>query len=443
MQCSAAIYADGSAVLTIGGNKRKIRATTIDAARTAVMKIIMAEAAAHNEDCVLTALEEGGTSTFRVHADGTLEASTQQPAYQPAHSSASIPAADPEPVIESPPTITPPPADRATTEKIPSINEVRQESQPSDVAITNIDWLHLVHSPRVKYVVLTLLAIALVAVAGLGGTRWWTQHTHADAANQCISAQQAAKQALTKLDAEKASTQGITQTPTDQVTNQDSITTLQASWAKTLPYPSLSCSTSLSTSELNAHSATYNQTRQQAATLTQTISEQASTVTRQSTEKRNADARTHLAQQLDAAQALYDGSVGTVADESTRDNLNALLTPSHQLLEQNKQPDTATLNAQANKLTSAMDAVKASQQAKAAADTAAAQPNPAPAPTPAPSSKGTGKSGRTPSAPQHSSAPRTNNGGGTTSGGGSAPSWSVPPATSDEGGGMGDNDPGL
>lgn len=459
IQSTAAIYDDGSATLTVNGQRRKIRERDAQAARAMILTILVRDAATLKEDHALNVMESNGQRHFVIHPDGSLTDTQQagQPTNpstltttRPADAASAIePVASPHPL----PVEVAQPINEATTQQLEPVAALIDEPAPT-LAPSPARVMHL---PSISRTILVRAAIILAGIlvlvaASTGGLHAWHSSQHQQAIQSCESAirsQTDAASALTKSHAQAAE---LADMQAGQLTDPSTLTTLKQAQAKSAKPLTAACSTTLTTTQLN-------DLTQQIANTTKTMKADAASINAAARAvvvsrdaKVLADAKASLAQAIKDAQGTLDSSNGKVADDKTRETLQKALDAANKVLadssvkDQKRYQDAkATLAAPVKSVNDSVAAKTAAD--KAAADAAAAQAAQAQAQSQSRSSSGSSSSSKRSSSSGSSGSTTRRSTGGTsgsanTNQSNNSPSWSVPSSGSDEGN-IGGSDPGL
>lgn len=463
IQSTAAIYDDGSATLTVNGQRRKIRERDAQAARAMILTILVRDAATLKEDHALNVMESDGRRHFVIHPDGSLTDTQQagQPANpstltttRPADAASAIePVAPPRPL----PVEVAQPINEATTQQLAPVAAHNDEPAPT-LAPSPARVMHL---PSISRTILVRAAIILAGIlvlvaASTGGLHAWHSSQHQQAIQSCESAirsQTDAASALTKSHAQAAELAGM---QAGQLTNPSALTILKQAQAKSAKPLTAACSTTLTTTKLDDLTQQIANTTKAMKADAASINAAARAVVVSRDAKVLADAKASLAQAIKDAQGTLDSSNGKVADDKTREALQKALDAANKVLadssvkDQKRYQDAkATLAAPVKSVNDSVTAKTAAD--KAAADAAAAQAAQAQAQSQSRSSSGSSSSGsssskRSSSSGSSGSTARRSTGGTSgstnTNQSNNSPSWSVPSSGSDEGN-IGGSDPGL
>lgn len=466
IQSTAAIYDDGSATLTVNGQRRKIRERDAQAARAMILTILVRDAATLKEDHALNVIESDGQHHFVIHPDGSLT-DTQQAGQlanpstrtttRPADAAPAIePVASPHPL----PVEVTQPINEATTQQLEPVAAHNDEPAPTPAPSP----ARVMHLPSISRTILVKAAIILagilvLAAASTGGLHAWHSSQHQQAIQSCESAIQSQTDAASALTKSHAQAAKLADMQAGQLTNPSTLTTLKQAQAKSAKPLTAACSTTLTTTQLN-------DLTQQIANTTKTMKADAASINAAARAvvvsrdaKVLADAKASLAQAIKDAQGTLDSSNGKVADNKTRETLQKALDAANKVLadssvkDQKRYQDAkATLAAPVKSVNDSVAAKAAAD--KAAADAAAAQAAQSQARSQSKSSSGSsgssssGSSSSKRSSSSGSSGSTTRRPTGGTSGSTStnqsnnSPSWSVPSSGSDEGN-IGGSDPGL
>lgn len=222
-----------------------------------------------------------------------------------------------------------------------------------------------------------IIAVAVVAALATGGVMWWrsnsTKVAQTEALAQCKKA--ASKYDTAKKELTSAITQGqaSAQTPSDQVADANTITTLnQALQDAATVADTASCDTSLSTDELKKQVSDMTDATTDAHNKTDAITAAIKAInSSKSTASENA-LKTNLTTAIEQAQSALNTSAGTVADESTRDALQSAISNANTVLG-NATPSSADVNNAISALQKAIVDVNASITAKQQADAESAK----------------------------------------------------------------------
>lgn len=461
IQSTAAIYDDGSATLTVNGQRRKIRERDAQAARAMILTILVRDAATLKEDHALNVMESNGQRHFVIHPDGSLT-DTQQ-AGQPANPSTSTPPTDPAPATEPVASSHPLPVEvtqpinEATTQQLEPVAALIDEPAPTLAPAP----ARVMHRPSISRTTLVkagiiLAGILVLTAASIGGIQAWHSSQHQQAIESCQSAVQGQTNAVNDLSKSHTQSAKLTTIQAGQLTDPSTLTTLKQAQARHTKPLTATCSTTLTTTQLN-------DLTQQITNATKTMKADAASINAAARAvevsrdaKVLADAKASLAQAIKDAQGTLDSSNGKVADDKTREALQKVLDAANKVLadssvkDQKRYQDAkATLDAPVKSVNDSVDAKTAAD--KAAADAAAAQAAQAKAQARSSSGSSSSSSGSSSSKSSSSSGssgstPRRSTGGTSgstnTNQSNNSPSWSVPSSGSDEGN-IGGSDPGL
>lgn len=430
IQCTAVIYEDGSATLTINGQRRKIRERNPQDARSAILAILSDAAATLKEEHALTVFESDDQYRFIARPDGTLSDAQQH--QDPPDTEPQQPAAEPDGFDML-----------ADTETIGPVDAARPETSDEEPASGTARKAHFISIDRTLIIKgMAILVVFLVLVfALLAGTRLIHDHRHEAALSACQTAvgnQQTAFNTLTK---DQRAAEPATQITRSQVSDSKSIDTLHQATAKTTDAIKATCTTDMSTDQLTVLASRLDARavalRDQAAK----VRDAANKVLASRDAKTLADAKGSLDKTTKAAQGTLDGSNGHVADNTTREALQKAIDAANKVLADKTVKYTKQYQNEQASLDATVKAVNDSVAKKNADDQAAAVASQAQAGSSSRSSKAKTNS------KSRSSGPSS---GGSSSGtstprksiSNTTPSWNVPSTGNDEGS-IGGNDPGL
>ncbi|MCH3975501.1 MAG: hypothetical protein LKF49_08030 [Bifidobacterium tibiigranuli] len=460
IQSTAAIYDDGSATLTVNGQRRKIRERDAQAARSAILTILVRDAATLKEDHALNVLESDGQHHFVVRPDGSL-VDTQEP--EGIATTALQPATEREPEPEHETAVEPLPVPDEVTQPI---NEATtQQLEPvsmNDDGPAPTSARRLPSVSRIMFIkAACILAGALILVAAAAGCmQAWHSAQHGKALQSCQSALTSQEQAIAARTKSLATAHELNGIQPAQLTNPSSLATLQKAQTSMAERLTISCTSSLTATQLTGRADRLATNASAIQSDTSAIVRAARVVVASRDAKSLADAKSSLANAVKAAQGTLDSSHGRVADNKTRESLQKSLDAANKVLADKGVKDPKKYRDAQATLAAPVKSVNDSVAAKAAADKAAADKAAAAAQAAAQaqaqsrssagssssssSSKSYSRSSGSGSSGSTTQRKTTSNGSsGSSSGSGSAaPSWSVPSSGSDEGN-IGGSDPDL
>jgi hypothetical protein len=450
IQSTAAIYDDGSATLTVNGQRRKIREQDAQAARAMILTILVRDAATLKEDHALNVMESNGQHHFVIHPDGSLT-DTQQ-AGQPANPSTSTPPTDPAPATEPVASSHPLPVEvtqpinEATTQQLEPVAAHNDEPAPT-LAPSPTRVMHLPSISRTTLVKAAIIVagILVLTAASTGGIQAWHSSQHQQAIESCQSAVQGQTNAVSDLSKSHTQSAKLTTIQAGQLTDPSTLTTLKQAQARHTKPLTATCSTTLTTTQLNDLTQQITNTTKTMKADAASINAAARAVEVSRDAKVLADAKASLAQAIKDAQGTLDSSNGKVADNKTREALQKALDAANKVLADTSVKDQKRYQGAKASLAAPVKSVNDSVAAKtaadkAAADAAAAQAAQAQAQSQSPSASGSSSSGSSGSTTRRSTGGTS--GSTNTNQSNNSPSWSVPSSGSDEGN-IGGRDPGL
>ena len=369
IQCTAVIYEDGSATLTINGQRRKIRERNPQDARSAILAILSDAAATLKEEHALTVFESDNQYRFIARPDGTLSDAQQH--QDPPDTEPQQPAAEPDGFDML-----------AATETIGPVDAARPKTSDEEPAPGTTRKAHFISIDRTLIIKgMAILAAFLVLVfALLAGTRLIHDHRHEAALSACQTAvgnQQTAFNTLTK---DQRAAEPATQITRSQVSDSKSIDTLHQATAKTTDAIKATCTTDMSTDRLTVLASRLDARavalRDQAAK----VRDAANKVLASRDAKTLADAKGSLDKTTKAAQGTLDASNGHVADNTTREALQKAIDAANKVLADKTvkdakqyQNEQASLDAAVKTVNDSVAKKNADNQAAATASQAQAQ----------------------------------------------------------------------
>jgi hypothetical protein len=441
IQCTAVIYEDGSATLTIDGRRRKIRERNPQDARSSILTILSDAAATLKDEHALTVFESDDQYRFIVHTDGTLTDAEQRqdtpdvnPSQQPA---------EPDGFDLLSDTVTIEPAVAKDTE--PPDEGTAPETTRKAFSIS-IDRTLLIRGMAI------LAAFLLLVSAFLAGTSLLHERRHTAALSACQTAAGNQQTASNTLAEDQRAAVPATRITSSQVSDSESIAALHQA-AKTTDAIRATCTTDMSTDQLTALASRLDARAVALRGQSAKVREAANKVLASRDAKTLADAKASLAQTVKAAQGTLDSSHGKVADNKTREALQKILDTANKVLADKTIKDAKQYQNEQAPLNTAVKAVNESAAKKNADDQAAAQ-------AAAAASQVQAQAGSSSDASSSSSSSKTktnpkSRSSGSSSGGSSsvahepadgidtrAPSWNIPNSGSKEGD-IVDTDPSL
>ncbi|MDN6832057.1 hypothetical protein, partial [Bifidobacterium crudilactis] len=377
IQSTAAIYDDGSATLTVNGQRRKIREQDAQAARAMILSILVRDAATLKEDHALNVIEANGQHHFVIHPDGSLT-DTQQagqignPSNLTTLSSAyvdsdteHVAAPHPRPGEEKQPI------NEATTQQLEPMTERPDGPTPPAVKAK------VIHLPPINrtLIVKTGAAMAVVlvlTVATICGLHAWHSSQHQQAIQSCqaaLTGQEAAIKALSESHEHAAEFKDL---HADQLADPSALDDLTKGLATRRSPITGTCAPSLSTETLDSRTKRVSENNAQLKADAHTLDMAVKAVVASRDAKSLADAKGGLEQAVKDAQGTFDSSDGKVADTATRDRLREALDAANKVLADESVKDPKRYQDAQASLADPVNQVNESVNAKASADQAAA-----------------------------------------------------------------------
>lgn len=433
IQCTAVIYEDGSATLTINGRRRKIRERNPQDARSSILTILSDAAATLKDEHALTVFESDDQYRFIARPDGTLTDAEQHQ---------DTPDAEPQqPAAESDGFDM-----LADTETIGPVDAARPETSDEEPAPGTARKAHFISIDRTLIIkgMAILAAFPVLMFAFWAGTRLIHDHRHEAALSACQTAvgnQQTAFNTLTK---DQRAAEPAAQITRSQVSDSKSIDTLDRATAKTTDAIKATCTADMSTDQLTMLASRLDARavalRDQAAK----VRDAANKVLASRDAKTLADAKGSLDKTTKTAQGTLDAANGHVADNTTREALQKAIDAANKVLANKTVKDAKQYRNEQASLDAAVKAINESVAKKNADDQADADAT-SQAQAQSGSSSGSSKA-KTNSKSRSSGFSSGGSSSGTSmplkSTSNTTPSWNVPSDGNDEGN-IGGNDPGL